>query len=232
MLLNPLRQAIAEHRPDVRLLVRSRNNVADHRADAAALAELGVTIAADSGTHAKGVIADGRHGALFSANLDAAHGLFGGVEMGVRLDGRPALAEANRYLSHVIDHADRRFEPAPTQRQLATGLHAAWQARWPRPTRWRVVADDADWAALTDATRTGPVLWEEDGHLRLYAGTRGFHLRRGADGQPRLEVRPAEVDARDRMVRWYDRRPANGKRIARGICPAIVERVPLPTAPR
>lgn len=225
MLIGPLRQAMAEHPLEVRLLVRSRNNVAGHRADAAALAALGVRISADSGTHAKAVIADGRHGALFSANLDAAHGLFNGVEMGVRLDGRPVLGEARRYLLHAMDHADRQFVLAPTQRQLADGLHAAWQRRWRKPVRWPVVTDDAAWAALRAATAAGPALWEDDGELRLYIGDSTFQVRSTGAGPDRLLVGRGGTPAIDRMRRWYDRQARESGVPARGICPAVVVRL-------
>jgi phosphatidylserine/phosphatidylglycerophosphate/cardiolipin synthase-like enzyme len=225
MLLDPLRRAMAKHPLKVRLLVRSRNNVPGHRADAGALAALGVSVEPDSGTHAKGVIADGRHGALFSANLDAAHGLYDGVEMGVRLDGRPVLAEARRYLLHAMAHADSRFVSAPAQRELAAGLRAAWQRPWPKQARWPVLADDADWSALVEAAGSGPVLWEDNGHLRIYAGTEEFLVQPGRQGVDRLVAQAGVMPALDRMNGWYEHRPAVRKQPDRGICTAVVERV-------
>ncbi|NUR95269.1 MAG: phosphatidylserine/phosphatidylglycerophosphate/cardiolipin synthase family protein, partial [Kribbellaceae bacterium] len=161
LLLNPLHGAITDHGVDVRLLVRARNNVAAHRADVAALADLGVKIFGDSDTHAKGAIADGRHGALFSANFDADHGLLDGVEVGVRLDGRPALAEAHRYFAHAMSHADLSFTSRPTQRELDRGLGARWHRRWPFEQRIKVACSDADWDRLVATATTGPVLWED-----------------------------------------------------------------------
>ena len=161
LLLDPLRRAMAAHDLDVRLLVRPRNNVPEHRADTGALAELGVTIHGDSDTHAKGVIADGRYGALFSANFDAVYGMFSGVEVGARLDGRPALAEARRYFRHAMDHADLTFVPAPTQHELDRALGARWRRRWPHGARLTVSAAEADWRRLVNAATTGPVLWEK-----------------------------------------------------------------------
>ncbi|OZV84552.1 hypothetical protein CA850_01495 [Micromonospora echinospora] len=220
MLLDPLRRAIREHGVDVRLLVRARNNIADHRRDTAALAEAGVRIHADSYTHAKGVVADGRHGALFSANLDASHGLYDGVEVGVRLDHRPVLTEARRYLLHAMAHADRRFEPQPTGRALDAGLRAAWQTRWRGRARITVAASDADWRTLTEAVEWGPVLWTDDGVLRLHAADRVFTLN---GPTRRLRVTRADEPALDRMNRWYGLR-GEGSGTRRGVCPAVLVR--------
>jgi phosphatidylserine/phosphatidylglycerophosphate/cardiolipin synthase-like enzyme len=221
MLLDPLRQAISDHGVDVRLLVRARNNLAGHRADAAALAEVGVRLHADSGTHAKAVLADGRYGALFSANLDAEHGLYSGVEVGVRLDGRPVLAEARRFLLHAMAHADRRFEPHPTMTELDTGLRAAWQHRWPSDHPLVLEAPDPIWRSLQDASATGgPTLWENTGDLRLYFGTRVYRLRQ-AGAIHHLTAEPDAEPTIQRLRRWYERPSANQ---ARGICPAQLRR--------
>ncbi|GAB3970427.1 hypothetical protein GCM10027615_26820 [Plantactinospora veratri] len=226
LLLDPLRRAMAAHELDVRLLVRGRNNVPEHRADAAALAELGVTIHGDSDTHAKGVIADGRHGALFSANFDAVHGMFSGVEVGTRLDGRPALAEARRYFRHAMEHADLAFVPAPTQRELDEGLGARWRRRWPQGERLTVSATDADWRRLVEATATGPVLWEEDKELRLYVGDVVATLRPTPPARFRLSVAESRPDAATRMRNWYAERPGAGTaRPKRGCCPALLTRL-------
>ncbi|MEU6857325.1 phospholipase D-like domain-containing protein [Glycomyces sp. NPDC046736] len=107
LLLEPLRTAV-DRGVDVRMLVRGRDRP-DHLDDAAALAEAGVNLFPCSLNHAKGIIADRERGALFSANFDAAHGLTGGVELGMRLDGTPALAEALRYFEHAIAEHDREL---------------------------------------------------------------------------------------------------------------------------
>jgi phosphatidylserine/phosphatidylglycerophosphate/cardiolipin synthase-like enzyme len=75
LLLTPIERAIRAHHIQVSLLVRARNNHPQTRHGATALAKLGVHLHADSLTHAKAAIADERHGALFSANFDADHGL-------------------------------------------------------------------------------------------------------------------------------------------------------------
>jgi phosphatidylserine/phosphatidylglycerophosphate/cardiolipin synthase-like enzyme len=225
LLLDPLRNAMDNRALDVRLLVRARNNRADHRADTSALAELGVRIHPDSATHAKGAIADGIHGALFSANFDAHHGMFDGVEVGVRLDRHPALTEARRYFLHAMDHADRRYVNQPTQRELDAALGAHWQTRWPYPTRITLTADRTAWRTLSDATHTGPILWHHDGALRLHAGTHAFILTPTGAGTYRLTTEHADRTARDLLDSWYNprARPAkNGTK--RGFCPAHVIR--------
>ncbi|MFC6017688.1 phosphatidylserine/phosphatidylglycerophosphate/cardiolipin synthase family protein [Plantactinospora solaniradicis] len=224
LLLDPLRRAMAAHDLDVRLLVRARNNVAAHRADTAALAGLGVTIHGDSDTHAKGVIADGRYGALFSANFDAVHGMFSGVEVGTRLDGRPALAEARRYFRHAMTHADLEFAPAPTQQDLNRRLGARWRRPWPYGPRLTVSAGDGDWRRLVGAAGSGPVLWEDSEHLRLYVGDVAAVLHPIGSGRYRLSIADSEPAAA-RMQNWFTRRPAGGgPPPKRGCCPALLVR--------
>jgi phosphatidylserine/phosphatidylglycerophosphate/cardiolipin synthase-like enzyme len=110
LLIGPLRAAIARG-VEVRMLLRNRPG-ADHLSDARALQDLGVRLFPCSRNHAKGVIADRERGALFSANFDAAHGLTSGIELGVRLDGTPALQEALRFFEHAIAEHDFDLPPA------------------------------------------------------------------------------------------------------------------------
>jgi phosphatidylserine/phosphatidylglycerophosphate/cardiolipin synthase-like enzyme len=225
LLLNPLRRAIADHHVDVRLLVRARNNIADHRADTAALVDLGVTIHGDSDTHAKGVIADGRYGALFSSNFDADHGLFDGVEVGVRLDGRPALVEAHRYFQHAMAHADLTFAARPTQRELDRGLGARWRRRWPFDERITVSCSDTDWRALVAVATTGPVLWEDADTIRVYVGDVAAALKQVGSARFQLALQPATTDAATRLRSWFDEQhtPSDTKP-RRGCCPAVLLR--------
>jgi hypothetical protein len=113
-----------------------------------------IALRGHEGTHA-----DGRYGALFSANFDAVHGMFFGVEVGTRLDGRPALVEARRYFRHAMTHADLEFAPAPTQRDLDRSVGARWRQPWPYDPRLTVSAGDGDWRRLVGAAVSGPVLW-------------------------------------------------------------------------
>jgi hypothetical protein len=104
-----------------------------------------VRVHGDSLNHAKAAIADERHGALVSANFDAEHGLRSGVEIGVRLDGDSALAEARRYVEHAIANADLTFAAQPKQREMNQRLAAAWCTRWPFEADVRVTASDRTW---------------------------------------------------------------------------------------
>lgn len=225
LLLDPLRRAITSHDVDVRLLVRGRNNKAAHRADTAALADLGVAIYGDSDTHAKGVLADGKYGALFSANFDAEHGMFGGVEVGVRLDGRPALMEAHRYFQHAIAHADLRFAARPTQRELDRGLGARWRRRWPFGERISVSCTDTDWQTLVTAATTGPVLWEDADGIRVYVSDVVATLRPVAQAHFRMTAERAMTDADTRLQKWFGERHMPGETWPRrGCCPAVLRR--------
>ena len=72
-MLDPLRQALVEHNLDVRLLVSARNQRSAHRADTAALAELGVTVHADSDTHGRPALAEAHryfHHAMDHADME------------------------------------------------------------------------------------------------------------------------------------------------------------------
>ncbi|TWJ24729.1 phospholipase D-like domain-containing protein [Micromonospora endolithica] len=110
--LDPLKSAL-DRGVRVRLLVRGRTFPA-HMQELDNLASVGVEIYGDSLTHAKAVIADGRQGAIFSANLDMRLGLLGSVEAGVLLPvGSSAVTDAQRFLDHSIDHSDMTYTAAP-----------------------------------------------------------------------------------------------------------------------
>jgi len=233
LVLDPARAAV-ERGVRVRMLVRARNNVAGHRADLVAFAEAGVEVVGDSLSHAKGVVADRRRGALFSANFEAAHGLRGGVEVGARLDGTPALDEAVRYFTHVMEHADQAFVVDPTVAELDQGLRSSWRSPWPLAREVRVTATDRDWRRLADAARAGgPVLFERsDGPLSIYAGESRWRLtpiRDGAAHTLALE-RANDQPATARLADWFGRRRRDAPRAARGLCPATFERTTGHTA--
>jgi phosphatidylserine/phosphatidylglycerophosphate/cardiolipin synthase-like enzyme len=236
LLIEPLRQVIEANGPEVAILVRARNNMSGHRKDAAELAKLdGVTIYGDSLNHAKGAIADDTYGALFSANFDAKHGLDSGVEVGVRLDRTPALAEAIRYFQHAITCSDLVFETESTQEVLSHRLGAHWRKPWPLESSLRLRAVDSCWQEFT-ASADPPVLYVQaaDGTIDLLAGTSSFRL-----GAPDAHgVRDlSRYGQRDRsaaqlLQHWLTRRwppkPPPGEPVARGLCPALLERVLTP----
>jgi hypothetical protein len=244
LLIEPLAAAQRDHEVTASLLCRARNNMASHRRDAAALADLGVRIYADQLNHAKGVIADDAHGALFSANFDAAHGLLDGVEAGVRLDGQPALAEASRFFRHAMQNADLTYARHPTATQLDAALGARWRVRWPYGKRLRVTATSAHWERFRADATAGPVLYTRDkptagnsrDEVRLYAGTSQWLLSPPhADGtrglipaDPRTARDHAPKGAASLLDQWLTApRRGRGTRAseqARGFCPAVIER--------
>jgi phosphatidylserine/phosphatidylglycerophosphate/cardiolipin synthase-like enzyme len=234
LLLGPLAQAMQRRHLDVSILMRSRNNNLGHRRDAAALAELGVTIYADELNHAKGVIADETRGALFSANFDAKHGLDSGVEVGLRLDGTAALREAVRYFRHAIACSNQVFDPHPTQKSLDQRFAARWRKPWPFGPRLQVRAENACWRELL-ASAQPPVLWLQYGpdEIELLAGPSRFRLgAAGADGVRTLS--PGEKPARpaaQALPEWLSYHPPgktpDAAPSARGFCPAVIERMVL-----
>ena len=237
LLLDPVATAIRERGVHVRMLVRGRNNVATHCEDAQRLADLGVEIIADTLNHAKGVIADGRHGALFSANFDAQHGLTNGVEAGVRLDGLDALQDARAYFDHAMDNADLRFVNRPTSRTLAGELAVGWRQRWTLPNEVLVFADDPVWWELAEAAREHVALFEQHSAeaMDIFCGKAKWCLRApDSDGSSRLTLTEIMPVVSSRTLRsWMSegsrrRKPAEAERApgpARGICPAIFTRV-------
>lgn len=234
LLLEPLRRAIAERGPSIALLARARNNNAAHRLDAQALADLGVVIYADAFNHAKGVIADGRHGALFSANFDAQHGLTSGVEVGVRLDGEAALEDAVAYFNHAIDHADLIFAARPSQSDLDRGLEVRWRKRWRLEAVIRATTPAPVWNRFCSSAATGPVLFSEheEGHLLLYAGKTRWRLGPIADGLRTLNEFAGDREEASTVLKEWEsgsRRTKGATKSSvpsgrKGFCPAVVHR--------
>jgi phosphatidylserine/phosphatidylglycerophosphate/cardiolipin synthase-like enzyme len=239
LLLQPLAKALRANPVRASLLCRGRNNVRSHRHDAATLHDLGVRIYADSLNHAKGVIADDEHGALFSANFDADHGLLDGVETGIRLDGQPALAEAAMFFRHSMENADLEYVRHPTGRQMDQGLAARWRTAWPYGKQIRVAAREETWRQFRAEASVAPVLYsrETQEEVRLYAGNGQWLL-----SPPRVDgtrdLTPADTGpswADERSPRhaaglleyWLSppRRSGKEKRHdpTRGICPATFE---------
>jgi phosphatidylserine/phosphatidylglycerophosphate/cardiolipin synthase-like enzyme len=242
LLIEPLTAALRDGEVAASLLCRGRNNMTAHRRDAAALADLGVRIYADQLNHAKGVIADDAHGALFSANFDAAHGLLDGVEVGMRLDGQPALAEASRFFRHAMEHADLEYARHPTAAQLNAGLAARWHVPWSYGKRLSVTTTAPHWQRFRADAATGPVLYALDktaagksrAEIRLYAGAGQWLLSPPrADGTRDLTPRDAvgqqtSQDAVGLLEQWLTAprrgRTERANSQACGFCPAVMER--------
>lgn len=224
LLFEPVCRAI-DRDVRVRMLLRGRNNVLAARAEAKAFAEAGVEIVPDRLNHAKGVIADGKRGALFSANFLTDYGLTGGMEVGMRLDETPALVEALRYFEHAMVEANMSFVRNPRVDELAGTLYAEALTRWPLAPTLEVVAADADWERLSQ--QQGIVLYEQSGDkpITLYSGRDRWKLE-GVEGWSWLESEPRDGKgqrAADVFEAWLTReRTPEGVR--RGICPATFVR--------
>jgi len=228
LLFEPVCRAI-ERGVRVRMLLRGRNQVRASRIEATAFAEAGVEIYADQLNHAKGVVADGRRGAVFSANFETDHGLTGGIEVGVRLDETAALAEVLRYYEHVMTEADMTFVRDARLGDLAEQLdrNERHLHRWPLPPAIEVVVDDASWKSL--AEQNGPALYEQIGDspitlssgrdrwLLAPTGGQGWILNRQDDS--RTQRRAAEV-----LDTWLTARRKPAKDVRRGLCPTTLLR--------
>ena len=228
-IIDPLSSAIARG-VSVDLLVRGRN-FSSHCQQAQALADLGINIFADSLTHAKGIVADGRQGAIFSANLDLDHGLLGGIEVGVCLGDGPALREIHRYLRHAMAHANMTFVPRPTQDELNIGHPARWHRRWPHGKDISVCADDGGWRRLAEAAGSTPALFAQVGEdCEIYVGGGTWRLSPGTPAA-RLTLidRPCNpqqtIDVLDAWSMFAGAR-GDAVRSSRGFVSAVFTRTP------
>ena len=180
LLLDPLRHAVEQKGIKVKILVRRHNESKSHRIDTATLAELGVEIFADEKNHAKGIIADQTFGALFSANFDAKHGLTSGVEVGVRLDGRPALKDALSYFDHAMSEADWEFKLSPDQSEMNAKFYAKWHKQWPLDDKLYVTCSPEEWNQFKLDVQNAPVLYKKEAtnapRYLLLAGTSQWEL--------------------------------------------------------
>lgn len=228
LLLEPLRQAV-ERGVVVQMFVRQKNPSRSQRADLCALADMGVEIHGDLQNHAKGIIADGERGALFSCNFDGQRGLDEGVEVGVRLDGDPALTEFENYLQHVIRHSNARYVRFPTLGDLDGRLAARWCRAWPLPHRLNLICSPTMAAQFTTAAGTGPVLFEKQGNaVHLFAGRFGWSLKSHGETFV-VEPVDADVDVLERLELWLvsvQRPIAETNPPERGFCPATFTLLP------
>jgi phosphatidylserine/phosphatidylglycerophosphate/cardiolipin synthase-like enzyme len=232
LLFEPVRRAV-ERGVRVRMLLRGRNSADAARAEAYAFAEAGVEIYPDRLNHAKAVIADGHHGALFSANFLTHQGLTGGVEVGMRLDGTPALAEALRYYEHVMAEVNMGFVRNAPLGEVAGSLYAEALTRWPLPTTLTVTTNTATWERL--AEQQGVVLYERSstGQTTLYSERDRWRLE-NVQGRWWLTLE-ARDDSRQHAVdifeAWLTReRTPNG--VLRGLCPVTLLRADVSVSGR
>jgi phosphatidylserine/phosphatidylglycerophosphate/cardiolipin synthase-like enzyme len=226
LLLQPLRQAL-DRGVSARLFVRQRNPNASQRADLCSLFDMGVEIHGDTWNHAKGIVADGAFGALFSSNFDAAHGLDSGVEVGVRVDGLPALKDFEEYLEHAMKNADARFVRSPTLEQLDGKLAADWCKPWPWDRETQVTCKSADAQHFLAEAAKGSVLYENvsDG-IQLFAGDTTLELRQmGELVEGKIRTPRDNMNVRQRLESWLSPVRWGAKSDAapeRGFCPARI----------
>jgi hypothetical protein len=196
---------------------------------------MGIALFPCSLNHAKGVIADRKRGALFSANFDAQRGIDSGVELGTRLDGTAALDAALGFFEHSITERDLDYVRDPTAGELAATIFSRRVSPWPWPTTIHLTTSDTDWTRLKDATQ-GPTLFVTGTEgTELYAGRRAWQLTMSSEPTSPTPARlvglndrqPVAADAR--LAQWLTaREPKDAHRGTRGICPASLHRVDPP----
>jgi phosphatidylserine/phosphatidylglycerophosphate/cardiolipin synthase-like enzyme len=223
LLLDPI-HAAAQRGARVKLLIRPRRDKPRHLAEATELANSGIEIYGDQRTHVKAAIADGRHGALFSANFDFEHGLTSGVEVGCRLDGTPALGDATRYLRHAIDQANLVYRVEPTHHDLNEQLDADWRLPWPFGKHIPVAASPQEQVALARAAAEWPVLFtiQSGNELELHAGVHRWRLARRTHNRYELSrsASARRTDSRSTLTQWIATPAAEH---GRGICATLIE---------
>jgi hypothetical protein len=224
LVLDPVERAV-DRGVLVRLFVRAMNDRDRHRRQAGLFHDLGVRVVADDRNHAKAAVADQSYGMLFSANLDAEHGLIPGtgIEVGARLDGTSAMPELVRYLDHAMECATREYVPTPTTRQLDDGLATRWQRPWPYGDDITVRCSPHVWQDLAAHAGHGPALWTNaDGAVELLVGR--LRVTLDATGPTAFELRRAAGaagSAEQELVQWM--RSRSGK-VDRGFCTATLRK--------
>jgi phosphatidylserine/phosphatidylglycerophosphate/cardiolipin synthase-like enzyme len=214
----------------VRLLIRQRNAWPDQMNDLLVLDDMGVEIHADTRNHAKVAVADRSHGVIFSANLDANHGLDSGVEVGVRLDDPHALSHLNDYLEHMFTNANTTFVRNPTIGELDGQLAARWCKKWPLRFGNRIMAPQeiAKIETFLHAAEKGLCLYERTGdedEVLLYAEDTSAVLAGANTAEEMRIIRVEEsTPAIQRLQEWLCsvRRRQSGKPSRRGFCPASI----------
>lgn len=178
----PLERAI-QRGVRVRLLTRIRNPRRSTRESLRRLAAIGVEIRGDSTNHAKFIIADRRRGAMFSANLDAEHGITSGIEVGVTVSGDEASGLCGYFDEAFHDHRSATFVDGPTHGDLDRQLRARFRRPWGAEQDLSVRCDRKTWESFRAATSLGePVLYQSSSDvLTLFAGAETF-LVKSSDG--------------------------------------------------
>ena len=180
--LSPLDRAV-QRGVHVRMLTRIRNPRRATRESLRRLAELGVEVRGDTTNHAKFVIADRTIGALFSANLDAEHGLTSGIEAGVAVRGEDAASLCGYFEEAFHGFESAPFVDRPTHAEVDRLLRARFRRPWGPREELRVRCDHSTWSSLCAAANRGePVLYQSsDDTLVLIAASESYAIK-SADG--------------------------------------------------
>ena len=104
------------------IIVRGMNRRDDHRHQCYLLTrDLGERCAiwGDYWNHSKAVVADSREALVLTANMDAQHGLDGGVEVGFHSTQIRFVEAVNGFLSRLAREAAFEFVPDPSQKDMA-----------------------------------------------------------------------------------------------------------------
>ena len=223
-------QRAIERGVSVRLLVRQRNAFRSQMADLLAASDMGIEIHGDTRNHAKVVISDRQVGVIFSANLDAVHGLTSGGEVGMRLEEPSFLLHLCRYFDHVISTANTTYNRDPTLVELDKSLSGRWRKQWPFESQFEIHGPDAE--KFLDEAKSGVCLFEQRSHeLWLYAGDvratlQGLSKESGFVGVAQVESICESKPAMERLYEWM--KSVHGDRKdsfpTRGFCPATISR--------
>lgn len=187
LVLDPLTRAIRRG-VRVRLLTRIRNPRRATRDSLRRLAAIGVEIRGDSTNHAKFIVADRRQGALFSANLDAEHGLTSGIEVGMTVSGEDAGSLCGYFDEAFHHHQSAPFVDRPTHRHLDSQLRAAFRRPWGPGRDVTVRCDRKTWESFHRAVTLGdPVLYQATNEqIALFAASEAYAIMTSDESMVRL----------------------------------------------